>query len=117
SGESCDPRREASGGPADVHRGRLDPAALWLPRVGGLMAGSARRLDWVLLAAVLALLTLSALLVWSATSHRIDLTGGDTTAYLRRQVTNIVIGVGLLCAAVRMDYRWLRVVAPLVYLL
>lgn len=81
------------------------------------MAGSVRRLDWVLLAAILALVTISALLVWSATSHRVDLTAGDPTAYLRRQVTNIVIGVGLLCAVVRLDHRSLRVIAPLVYLL
>ena len=53
-----------------------------------------RRLDWVLLLAVLALVALSALLVWSATSHRVDLTDGDSTAYLRKQLVNIVIGAG-----------------------
>ena len=40
------------------------------------------RLDWVLLAAVLALLVMSTLLVWSATAHRVDLTGGDSTVFL-----------------------------------
>ncbi len=34
-------------------------------------------LDWLLMAAVLALLVLGSLLVWSATSARDDLTGGD----------------------------------------
>ena len=60
------------------------------------MTLSLRRLDWILLLAVLALLALSALLVWSATSHRVDLTGGDSTAYLRKQLVNIVIGLVLL---------------------
>ena len=41
------------------------------------MTLSLRRLDWILLLAVLALVALSALLVWSATSHRVDLTDGD----------------------------------------
>ena len=33
---------------------------------------SVRRLDWVLLLSVFALVVLSALLVWSATAHRVD---------------------------------------------
>ena len=39
--------------------------------------------DRILMLSVLALLVLGTLLVWSATSHRDDLTGGDPTAYLR----------------------------------
>ena len=76
-----------------------------------------RRLDWLLMAAVLLLVALSALLVWSATSHRPDLTGGDATAYLRKQLVNIGIGLGLLLSVVALDHRWVRIVAPLVYLL
>jgi rod shape determining protein RodA len=78
---------------------------------------SLRRLDWLLLGAVLLLVALSALLVWSATSHRPDLTAGDSTAYLRKQLVNIVIGLVLLCAVTVLDHRWVRIVAPLVYLL
>ncbi|QIG42199.1 rod shape-determining protein RodA [Nocardioides anomalus] len=78
---------------------------------------SLRRLDKVLLGAVLALLVLSVLLVWSATSHRADLTGGDDTAYLRKQLVNIVIGGVLLLGVVALDHRWVRIAAPLVYLL
>jgi rod shape determining protein RodA len=78
---------------------------------------SLRRLDWVLLLAVTGLLVLSALLVWAATTHRTDLTGGDPTAYLRKQLVNIAIGVVLLAAVVVVDHRWVRIVAPLVYLL
>ena len=81
------------------------------------MPVSLRRLDWILLLAVLALVTLSALLVWSATSHRVDLTGGDSTAYLRKQLVNIAIGLLLLACVVAVDHRWVRIVAPLVYLL
>ncbi|MFT4084432.1 MAG: rod shape-determining protein RodA [Nocardioides sp.] len=73
------------------------------------------RLDWVLMAAVLALVVLSALLVWSATAHRDSLTGGDSTAYLRRQVLNIVIGLGLLAVVVSTDHRWVRIMTPVVY--
>jgi rod shape determining protein RodA len=73
------------------------------------------RLDWLLLGAVLALLVLSALLVWSATVHRVDLTDGDSTAFLRKQLVNIVIGLVLLALVVVTDHRWLRIVAPLLY--
>jgi rod shape determining protein RodA len=76
----------------------------------------ARRVDWLLMVAVLALLALSALLVWSATTHRADLTGGDTTAFLRKQVVNIVIGLVLMLAVMVTDHRWVRIVAPMVYL-
>ena len=67
---------------------------------GGLMRRIAA-LDWVLLAAVLGLSVLGALLVWSATSTRDDLTGGDPTAYLWKQVVNIAIGLVLLAAVLR----------------
>ena len=39
--------------------------------------------------AVLALVALGTLLVWSATAHRADLTGGDPTAYLKKQLVNV----------------------------
>jgi rod shape determining protein RodA len=78
---------------------------------------SLRRLDWILLLAVVALVALSALLVWSATVHRVDLTGGDSTAYLRKQLVNIAIGLVLLLGVVSLDHRWVRIVAPLVYVL
>jgi rod shape determining protein RodA len=74
------------------------------------------RLDWVLMVAVLALVTLGTLLVWSATSHRVDLTAGDSTAYLRKQLVNVVIGLVLMVVVLATDHRWVRIVAPLVYL-
>jgi rod shape determining protein RodA len=73
-------------------------------------------LDWLLLAAGLGLSAMGSLLVWSATSTRDDLTGGDPTAYLWKQVVNISIGLVLLVAVLVTDHRWVRIVAPLVYL-
>src|SRR6476659_5783077 len=73
-------------------------------------------IDWMLMLAGLALVTLGSLLVWSATSHRDDLTLGDPTAYLKKQLVNIGIGLVLLVIVMATDHRWVRIVAPLVYL-
>ena len=74
------------------------------------------KLDLVLMAAVAALLVLSTMLVWSATAHRPDLTGGDSTAFVRKHVVNIAIGLVLMAAVCATDHRWVRIVAPVVYL-
>ncbi len=74
------------------------------------------RVDWVLMLAVLALVALGTLLVWSATTHREDLTGGDPTAYVKKQLVNVAIGVVLLVVVMATDHRWVRIIAPLVYL-
>ena len=74
------------------------------------------RLDWVLMIAVLALAVLGTLLVWSATSQREHLTGGDSRAYLSKQLVNVVIGLVLMLVVLATDHRWVRIVAPLVYL-
>ncbi len=47
---------------------------------------------------------------------RADLTGGDPRAYLEKQVVNVAIGLGLLVVVLVTDHRWVRIVAPLVYL-
>ena len=57
------------------------------PRQSRTIAGTttrvkAARLDWVLMAAAAALLAVGALLVWSATSSRGDLTAGDPDGYI-----------------------------------
>ncbi|MDF9716298.1 rod shape-determining protein RodA [Nocardioides sp. ChNu-153] len=72
-------------------------------------------LDWVLMAAVALLLVLGTLLVWSATATREALVGDDTTAYLRRQLVNVAIGVVMMVVVVATDHRWLRILTPLVY--
>ncbi|WP_244963122.1 rod shape-determining protein RodA [Nocardioides dongkuii] len=76
----------------------------------------APRIDWLLMVAVLVLVTVGTLLVWSATSARDDLTGGDPTAYLRKQVVNVAIGLVLMAMVVAADHRWVRMLAPVVYL-
>ena len=71
--------------------------------------------DWLLFLAVGGLLVLGTLLVWSATSSRVDLTGGVETAYLQKQLVNVAIGVVLGVLIIATDHRWVRILAPLVY--
>jgi rod shape determining protein RodA len=73
------------------------------------------RLDWLLLLGVAGLLALGTALVWSATSAREDLTAGDPTAYLKKQLVNIAIGLALGAAIAATDHRWVRILAPLAY--
>src|SRR6476469_3294707 len=70
-------------------------------------------IDWMLMLAVLALVTLGRLLVWSATSHRDDLTLGDPTAYLKKQLVNVAIGLVLLVLVMATDHRWVRILASI----
>jgi rod shape determining protein RodA len=72
--------------------------------------------DRVLLAAVVALSVIGCVLIWSATLERDDLTGGDTRAFLVKQVINLAIGLGLMAMVVMTDHRWVRILAPLAYL-
>src|ERR1700709_356909 len=71
--------------------------------------------NWIPLPGVLALLVLGTLRGRLATGHRPDLTGGDPTAYLRKQLVNVCIGVVLMVVVMATDHRWVRIVAPLVY--
>lgn len=97
-----------------------------LPRFGGGPARSARTplrtpsrlnrpgIDWVLVAATAAIVVIGTLLVWSATATSEAMPGAGTS-YLRKHLVNVVIGIGLAIAVLRTDHRWLRIVAPLVY--
>ena len=73
-------------------------------------------LDWVLLGAVLGLLVIGTLTVWSATAGRESLTDGDSTAYVRKQLVNLAIGAVLMVMVLATDHRWVRILAPVVYL-
>ncbi|GAA3656841.1 rod shape-determining protein RodA [Nocardioides ginsengisoli] len=73
-------------------------------------------LDYVLLGAVVVLSLLGCILIWSATLERDDLTGGDTRAFLAKQLVNVVIGLGLMALVVVTDHRWVRILAPIGYL-
>jgi rod shape determining protein RodA len=70
-----------------------------------------RHLNWILLAAVLALCTIGFLLVWSATA-----TNGMTTSdpYFSKNILNIAIGLVLMAGVSMLDYRQLRMYAPFV---
>ena len=91
------------------------------PRVArppsGISAGLARvpQLDWALLLATAVLLALGTVLVWSATAERDALTGGDSEAFLRRHLVNIAIGIVLAVLVAATDHRWVRILAPVVY--
>jgi rod shape determining protein RodA len=74
-----------------------------------------RQLDPWLLLAVATLVSVGALLIWSATrEHQLAL-GLDPDAFLKKHIINAALGVGLGTAAALVDYRALRAYAPFVY--
>ncbi|HBW20373.1 MAG: rod shape-determining protein RodA [Streptosporangiaceae bacterium] len=66
-----------------------------------------RRLDWILLLATLALSLIGTLLIWAATE--------PAHTYLLKQLLNIAIGLVLMGFVSMLDYRQLRLYAPIVY--
>jgi rod shape determining protein RodA len=92
---------------------------------GGRLRGLARRvfarrsplrhLDWILLAAVLALSLIGTLLVWAATEPGLAKAGEDTRTYLMKQLLNIALGLAFMMAVAVLDYRRLRLYAPVLY--
>ncbi|MFL6022798.1 MAG: rod shape-determining protein RodA [Marmoricola sp.] len=85
-------------------------------RVGTPLLGRRRGVDWILIGATGAILVIGTLLVWSATSTNDVLTGGHPTAYLKKQLVNVAIGLVLGAMVFFTDRRWVRILAPLVYL-
>ena len=75
----------------------------------------APRLDWTLALVTGAILVVGTLLVWSATSTNEGLTHGHPTAYLHKQLVNVAIGLLLAMTVLLTDHRWVRILAPLVY--
>jgi rod shape determining protein RodA len=69
-----------------------------------------RQLDWVLVAAVTALCVLGCALVWAATKPQ-----GAGASYLKKDVLNILLGLGLATLAALVDYRTLRAYTPVLY--
>ena len=76
----------------------------------------AARLDWLLVLAT-GRAARAGQPCWSGRppSHRADLTGGDPDAYLKKQLVNIAIGIVLAVMVAATDHRWVRILAPLVY--
>ncbi|MDK1474397.1 FtsW/RodA/SpoVE family cell cycle protein [Streptomyces sp. 549] len=77
----------------------------------------ARRLDWTLLLAALTLCALGALLVWSATRNRTDLTGGDPQAFLVKHAVNTGIGILMGAGVLWLGHRRMRSAMPVLFVL
>jgi rod shape determining protein RodA len=69
-----------------------------------------RRLDWVLVGAVAVLCLMGCALVWAATKPQ-----GLSSSYLKKDILNLIIGVGLAVVAASVDYRTLRAYTPVLY--
>jgi rod shape determining protein RodA len=74
-----------------------------------------RHLDWILIAAVLALCALGVLLVYSATEPSLAQRGANPHTYLDKQAIFVVIGLVMMALVSMVDHRQLRVFAPVVY--
>jgi rod shape determining protein RodA len=74
-----------------------------------------RHLDWILIAAVLALCALGVLLVYSATEPSLVQRGAGPHTYLDKQAIFVVIGLVMMALVSLVDHRQLRVLAPVVY--
>lgn len=72
--------------------------------------------DVPLMLAVSAILVMGSVLVWAATKNNVGLNAGHPNSFFARQLVNIAIGVVLFVAVLATDYRWLRILAPVVYL-
>ena len=74
-----------------------------------------RHLDWILIAAVLALCALGVLLVYSATEPSLVQRGANPHTYLDKQAIFVVIGLVMMALVSLVDHRQLRVYAPVAY--
>ncbi|WP_217239958.1 rod shape-determining protein RodA [Streptomyces sp. AC555_RSS877] len=75
----------------------------------------ARRLDWPILLAALALSGIGSVLVFSATRNRTDINQGDPYYFLIRHLMNTGIGFALMLGTVWLGHRTLRTAVPLLY--
>lgn len=93
----------------------MSATALRAPCRSGVDRSTLRRVDTVLVASVLALTAIGALLVWSATRHRLTAAGLDSQGALERHLLNLAIGLVLGVATALVDHRMLRAYALIVY--
>ena len=120
SGSGGADRLAGYGGLAPVRRGPGAPGgpALGKSRLRARMLGKdsvLRHMDYVLILAVLALALIGTLLVWSATRTELAQAGANPNTYLEKQLLNIAIGLAFMVGVSLIDYRILRMCAPLVY--
>jgi rod shape determining protein RodA len=76
---------------------------------------AARRLDWPLLLASVALSVIGSVLVFSATRNRTDINQGDPYYFLVRHVMNTGIGFAMMVGIVWLGHRALRTAVPILY--
>jgi rod shape determining protein RodA len=74
-----------------------------------------RQMDWILVVVVLGLSAIGTLLVWSATQPSLAAAGDDPRTYLKKQLLNVVLGLGLMIGVSFIDARQLRAWAPWIY--
>ncbi|WP_129840477.1 FtsW/RodA/SpoVE family cell cycle protein [Streptomyces sp. RFCAC02] len=77
----------------------------------------ARRIDWLLLLAALALSGAGTVLIYSATRNRTGITEGDPEFFLIRQIINLAIGVALAAGVMWLGHQRLRSAAPVLFAL
>jgi rod shape determining protein RodA len=82
----------------------------WRRRLSGL-----RRLDGILIAAVLALSVIGALLVRAATAPLLIERGDDPDGQLQRHILNLLLAFAVGGLVAFLDYRLLRAYAPILY--
>jgi rod shape determining protein RodA len=75
----------------------------------------ARRLDWPILLAALALSAIGSVLVFSATRNRTEINQGDPYYFLLRHILNTGIGFALMIGTVWLGHRTLRTAVPILY--
>ena len=81
----------------------------------GRQASPFAHVDFALVGAVLAIASLGALMVYSATSHKLREAGLDPQLYLKKQVVFVMLGFAAMIAATLVDYRVFRDRAPILY--
>ncbi|GLW45645.1 rod shape-determining protein RodA [Streptomyces sp. NBRC 14336] len=75
----------------------------------------ARRLDWPILTAALALSLIGSILVFSATRNRTEINQGDQYYFLVRHLLNTGIGFALMIGTIWLGHRTLRTAVPILY--
>ncbi|MET9729413.1 rod shape-determining protein RodA [Streptomyces sp. NPDC006458] len=75
----------------------------------------ARRMDWPILLAALALSLIGSMLVFSATRNRTEINQGDQYYFLIRHIMNTGIGFALMIGTVWLGHRALRTAVPVLY--
>jgi rod shape determining protein RodA len=101
-------------------RSRTSPAWAALRWLWTRLAGrdsALREADWLLLTAVLALIALGTLVIWSATAPLLLQQGSNPHQFLLKQILNIALGIVFLLVVSSLDARQLRLYAPIMYVL